>query len=167
MNRDFGMLLARSAIGLAFAAHGAQKAFGSFGGPGLKKAAGFFEGMGFKPGATYVSLAAYTEIGSGLLIAAGLGGPAGPAGLIGVMTVAGAGHLKDGFFVQNGGVEINVLYGAAALAFAMGGYGRYSLDAATGLDAALAHDKLIWAAVAAGVAGGLVILAQRESPPTT
>ena len=86
--------------------------------------------------------------------------------MIGVMTVAAkVAHAKNGFFAQNGGIELNVLYGAAALAFAMGGYGRYSVDAALGLDEALANDALVWAAVALGAVGGVVALSRREAPP--
>jgi putative oxidoreductase len=79
MSHDLGLLAARLAFGLSFAAHGAQKAFGWFGGPGPQGAAGFMESLGFKPGSTYASAASYNEIGSGLLIALGLGGPLGPA----------------------------------------------------------------------------------------
>ena len=82
------------------------------------------------------------------------------------MTVAAkVAHAKNGFFAQAGGIEINVLYGAAALAFAMGGYGRYSLDAALGIDEALANDAFAWVAVAAGAAGAVFALSRREAPP--
>ncbi len=42
---DVGLLV----LGIIFAAHGAQKLFGSFGGPGLKGTAGFHEQLGIKP----------------------------------------------------------------------------------------------------------------------
>ena len=165
MNRDFGLLLARGAIGLSFAAHGTQKAFGWFEGPGPVAAAGFLENLGFKPGARYAALTAYSEIVSGLLITLGLGAPAGPAAMIGVMLVAAqTAHVKNGFFAQKGGVEINVLYSGAALAFAMGGYGRYSLDAVFGVDEALANERFVWAAVAGGVLGGVLALSRRAKP---
>jgi putative oxidoreductase len=165
MLRDFGMLLARATIGLAFASHGAQKAFGSFDGPGPAGAAGIMESLGFKPGSRYAALSSYTELGSGLLVAAGLGGPIGPAALIGVMVVAQASvHAKNGFFAQKGGVELGVIYSAAALATTMGGYGRLSLDAIFGLDEPLENDALTAAILVGGALGGVLALAQREKP---
>jgi putative oxidoreductase len=165
MLRDFGTLLARATIGLAFASHGAQKAFGTFDGPGPAGAAGIMESLGFKPGPRYAALSSYTELGSGLLIAAGLGGPIGPAALIGVMVVAQASvHAKNGFFAQKGGVELGVIYSAAALAIAMGGYGRLSLDATFGLDEPLENDALAAAILVGGALGGVLALAQREKP---
>jgi putative oxidoreductase len=165
MLRDLGMLLARATVGLAFASHGAQKAFGSFDGPGPAGAAGIMESLGFKPGSRYAALSSYTELGSGLLIAAGLGGPVGPAALVSVMIVAQASvHAKNGFFAQKGGVELGVIYSAAALAIAMSGYGRLSLDALFGLDEPLENDALVAAILAGGALGGLLALAQREKP---
>jgi putative oxidoreductase len=165
MLRDIGMLLARASVGLAFASHGAQKAFGSFDGPGPAGAAGIMESLGFKPGPRFAALSSYTELGSGLLIAAGLGGAVGPAALISVMVVAQTSvHAKNGFFAQKGGIELGVIYSAAALAIAMGGYGRLSLDALFGLDEPLENDALVVAVLGGGVLGGILALAQREKP---
>ena len=47
---SIGMLILRLVVGLTFAAHGAQKLFGWFGGPGLSNTGGFFELLGFVPG---------------------------------------------------------------------------------------------------------------------
>jgi putative oxidoreductase len=165
MLRDLGMLLARATVGLAFASHGAQKAFGSFEGPGPTGAAGMMESLGFKPGPRFAALSSYTELGSGLLLAAGLGGPIAPAAIISVMVVAQASvHAKNGFFAQKGGVELGVIYSAAVLAIAMGGYGRLSLDALFGLDEPLENDALVFAVLAGGALGGILALAQREKP---
>src|SRR5437016_14341125 len=43
---DLGLLLLRLTLGTVFLAHGAQKAFGSFGGPGFGGGAGFIGRMG-------------------------------------------------------------------------------------------------------------------------
>lgn len=170
MLRDIGTLLARGTLGLSFAAHGSQKAFGWFEGPGPQGAAGFMESLRFKPGARYAKLSSYTEIASGLLVALGLGGPLGPAMMISVMFVAQLSvHAKNGFFAQNGGVELGTIYSAAALALAMSGYGRLSLDDVLALDGAV-DERLIWAALLGGVAGGALVLAQRgpeEAPPVS
>jgi putative oxidoreductase len=166
MLRDLGMLLARATVGLAFASHGAQKAFGSFDGPGPAGAAGIMESLGFKPGARFAALSSYTELASGLLLAAGLGGPLAPAAIVSVMVVAQSSvHAKNGFFAQKGGVELGVIYSAAAVAVAMSGYGRLSLDALLGLDEPLENDALVWATLAGGALVGVLTLAQREKPP--
>jgi threonine dehydratase len=57
-----------------------------------------------------------------------------------------------------------VIYSAAALAIAMGGYGRLSLDALFGLDEPLENDALVVAVLGGGVLGGILALAQREKP---
>ncbi|MBV8423566.1 MAG: DoxX family membrane protein, partial [Candidatus Eremiobacteraeota bacterium] len=43
---DLALLIVRVVIGLGFAAHGAQKLFGWFGGYGLAGTGGFFESIG-------------------------------------------------------------------------------------------------------------------------
>jgi putative oxidoreductase len=164
---DLGLLAARLAIGLAMVAHGAQKAFGWFGGPGPQGAAGFMESLGFKPGSRYGPMASYNEIVGGSLIALGFGGPIGPAIVISQMLVAGATvHLKNGFFVTSGGVEVPVVYSAAALALASSGYGSLSLDHAFGFDQKLSHPILKTLVLAGGIAAGWSVLGMREvSPP--
>jgi putative oxidoreductase len=72
---DAGILIARLIVGLAIAAHGAQKLFGWFGGHGLKGTAGFFESLGFRPGIFFALAAGLGELGGGLLTAAGFLGP--------------------------------------------------------------------------------------------
>lgn len=163
---DLLLLGARLAVGLGLAAHGAQKAYGWFEGPGPDGAAGFFESVGFKPGKAMAEAAAYDEIVAGLLIAVGLGGPIGPAALIANQAVAGTSvHAKNGFFAADGGVEVNVLYSAAALAFASKGYGRLSLDAVIGAEKTLHHPVLKTLGLAAALAGAYAILGQRDLGP--
>ncbi len=164
---DLGLLTARLALGLSIASHGAQKAFGWFAGPGPAGAAGFMESLGFKPGAQYAQAASYTEIGSGLAIALGLGGPLGPAGLLSTMLVAQTTvHAKNGFFAQQNGIELGLVYGAGALALASSGYGNLSLDRAFGLHDKLGHPLFTTLAVAGGLAAGTLILGRRDlSPP--
>ena len=161
MLRDIGILLARSTLGLSFAAHGTQKAFGWFEGPGLAGAAGLMESLRFKPGARYAKLSSYTEIAAGVLVTLGLGGPLGPSMMTSVMLVAQLSvHAKNGYFAQKGGVELGTIYAAAALALAMSGYGRLSLDEVLALDGAI-DERIIWATLLGSAAGGALILAQR------
>jgi putative oxidoreductase len=168
MLRDIGLLLARGTIGLGFAAHGSQKAFGWFEGPGAHGAAGIMESLGFRPGTRYAKLSSATEIVAGLLVTLGFGGPVGPALVLSVMLVAQVTvHAKNGFFAQKGGVELGALYAAGVLALAMCGYGRLSIDEALALDGAI-DERLIWAALLGGLVGGAAMLGQREpgeAPP--
>jgi putative oxidoreductase len=154
------------AVGGGMAAHGAQKALGWFEGPGPEKAAAMMHGLGFRPGETYAKLAAWNEIASGLAIAAGLGGPAGPAALISTMIVAQESvHRKNGFFAQNGGIELGVVYSAAALALAAGDFGNLSLDAAFGMRERLTHPVLTALTLTGGVAAAYLILNSRNLTP--
>lgn len=160
-----GLLVVRLVLGLLMAAHGAQKLLGWFGGPGLDATAGFFEQIGFRPGRRFAALAAGTEIASGVLVAVGLLGPVGPALMLSVMIVAAVSvHWRHGVFAQRNGIEVALLYGAAAFALGLTGPGLLSLDAALGI-ATLWTTRLAVAALAIGIVGGIVNLAARRPAP--
>lgn len=126
---DAALLFVRLVVGLSLAAHGAQKLFGWFGGYGLAGTGGFFEKLGFRPGRVFAFFAAAGEVGGGLLMVLGLGGALGPATLVMVMLVAiFTVHITKGFFITNGGWELNSAYIAGAVAIAYAGNGAYSLD---------------------------------------
>ena len=157
-----GLLVARVVIGLLMAAHGTQKLFGWFGGYGLKVTGEFFAQLGFPAGHTFAMLAAVTEVASGLLVALGLFGPVGPALMISVMIVAAITvHWEHGLFAQNNGIELPLLYGTAALAIALTGYGIYSLDAALGLQS-LFTPRVTLTILALGIVGGFANVALRR-----
>jgi putative oxidoreductase len=159
---DAGLFLARLVFGVLMAAHGSQKLFGWFGGYGLKGTAGFFEGLGFRPGRLFVTAASVSEIGGGLLVALGLLEPIGAALMLSVMIVAaGSVHWNHGLFAATNGIEVPLLYGAAATALALTGPGAYSLDAALGLTS-LWTPAITWAALAVAVVGGFANLALRR-----
>lgn len=150
------------------AAHGAQKALGWFGGPGPEKAAEMMHGLGFRPGTTYAPLASWNEIASGVLIALGLGGPIGPSMMISGMIVAQQSvHVKNGFFAQQGGIEVPFIYSAAALTFAASDFGTLSLDQVLGTRQTLRHPFLFALTLAGGVAGAMVVLNGRDTSPET
>jgi putative oxidoreductase len=160
---DAGLLLARMVFGLLMAAHGTQKLFGWFGGYGLAGTAGFFESLGFRPGRFFAAAAAGAELAAGLLVALGLLGPLGPALIVSVMIVAMATvHWPHGLFAQNNGIEMPLLYSAAAAALALTGPGAYSLDAALGLSW---PQGVAWIALALGVLAGFANLAIRKTAP--
>ena len=157
------LLIVRLVVGLGFAAHGAQKLFGWFGGYGLAGTGGFFEGLGFKPGKLFAGAAGAGELLGGLLLALGFGGPIGSMLIISVMVVAIlAVHLSNGFFAPNG-IELPLLYAALAVTFAFVGFGAYSLDAALGWTGVWTP-ALAWLFVGLGIVGGLLNLAARRKP---
>jgi putative oxidoreductase len=167
---DIALIIVRLVIGLGLAAHGAQKLFGWFGGYGLAGTGGFFEGLGFRPGKLFAAAAGLGEVGGGLLIALGIGGALGPALLVMVMLVAIATvHITKGFFVSNGGWELNAAYISVALLLAFTGFGAYSLDRALGLTV-LTEPRQAWIALGAAVVLALLnLLARRPtaSPQAT
>src|SRR5437773_3694694 len=54
---DLGVLALRLVLGAVFLGHGAQKAFGAFGGPGFAGATGFVGSLGFRPARVWAALA--------------------------------------------------------------------------------------------------------------
>ena len=160
---DTGLLLARMVVGLVMAAHGAQKAFGWFGGYGLAGTGGFMESLGFRPGRLFAAAAAGSEIAGGLLLALGWLGPLGPALIISVMIVAIATvHWTHGLFAQNNGIEVPLLYGVTSAAIALIGYGAYSLDALLSLTWS---PEVVYVVLALGIVGGFANLAIRKTAP--
>jgi putative oxidoreductase len=151
---DLALLVLRLVVGLTFAAHGAQKLFGAFGGHGIDGTAGSFEQIGLRPGKLHAWAAALAEFGGGLAIALGIVVPIPAAALIAVMTAAVITvHLKNGFFATNRGYELNLVLAAALFALAGIGAGGWSLDEAlniniTGTDWALGT-------LGAGLVGGI------------
>jgi len=162
---DLGLLVVRVIFGLIFAAHGAQKLFGWFGGYGLAGTGGFMETLGFRPGKTFATAAALGEFFGGLLLLLGFLGPVGPALMISVMTVAMITvHRKNAFFVATNGIEHPLMFTAAALGLALTGPGRYSLDAALGTTS-WETPRWTWIILILGIVGGFLNLALRRQPP--
>ncbi|HLB08247.1 MAG TPA: DoxX family protein [Gemmatimonadaceae bacterium] len=161
-----GLLLARLLVGLLMAGHGAQKLLGWFGGPGIAGAGAYFEQLGFRPGRFFATVASATEILSGVLVALGLFGPVGPALMLSVMIVAAVSvHWKNGLWAQGGGIELSLFYGTVAVALALTGFGRYSLDSLLGLQS-LYTPALAFVALAVGIFGGVGNLLARRPVAT-
>ena len=151
---EIGFLVLRLIVGLGFAAHGAQKLFGAFGGHGIEGTAGFFEQLGLRPGRRHAWAAGMAEFLGGLLIALGLVTPFAAAALIAVMTAAVLTvHLPNGFFIMSNGYEYNLVLAAVVFALAGVGAGDWSLDNVFGLD--LAGTAWALGALGAGILGGL------------
>jgi putative oxidoreductase len=129
-----GLLILRLVIGLTLAAHGTQKLFGWFGGPGMTGWTQAVARLRIRPAQPWAWVAALSEFGGGLLLAAGLLSPLGNLAIAGAMLVAIATvHLPRGFFVTKGGYEFNVALIGAVAALALTGPGAYSLDAVLGV----------------------------------
>jgi putative oxidoreductase len=157
---SLGLLIARMVVGPLMAAHGAQKLLGWFGGYGLNATGEFMTQLGFAPGRKFAAAASITEIASGLLITFGFLGPVGPAMMLSVMIVAAVTvHLRNGVFAATNGIELPLLYAAAAIGFGLTGFGQYSLDGALGLVEQLPP---AWLVLSAGAIGGFANLALRR-----
>jgi putative oxidoreductase len=163
---SIGLLVVRLVVGLVMAAHGASKLLGWFGGYGLHGTGEFFAQAGFQPGLAFAAAASLTEIISGLLVAVGFLGPIGPALMVSVMIVATlAVHWGQGLFAPKG-IELPLLYGAAAFGLALTGFGEYSVDALLGF-AGRWSIGFTWIVLVLGAAGGLLNLALRRRPTVT
>ncbi|MCU1361955.1 MAG: putative rane protein [Ilumatobacteraceae bacterium] len=160
---DFGVLVLRLAFGLSMAYHGYNK----FSGPGgLTGTAGWFGSIGMKWPKWQARLAASTEVGAGLLLAAGLLTPLAAAGMIGIMVVAiWVAHWKIGYFMfkPGGGWEYCAAIIAASFVIGTVGPGKYSLDHAFGIDWTGWTGCIITAVV--GFGGGLAQLGLSYRPP--
>ena len=134
MFANVALLALRLTLGAVFLGHGAQKAFGAFGGPGFAAASGFIGSLGLRPARFWTVLAVGGELLAGLLFLLGLLTPVAGLLVLGTMAVAIAKvHGPKGFFVQNGGYEYNLVLIIAALAVTLVGPGAFSLDHLLGL----------------------------------
>jgi putative oxidoreductase len=131
---DLAPLIVRLAQGSLMAGHGAQKLFGSFGGPGLEGTSGFMEMLGMRPGRPWAYLAGLSEFGGGVLTALGLLNPLGPLGVIGAMAMATRkAHWGKPVWVTEGGAELPLLNIAVSTALMIREPDRYSLDRVLGI----------------------------------
>lgn len=161
---DTALLVVRVTFGVFFALHGLNKVRG-----GLAGTARWFAGIGMKWPTWQARLAAATEIGAGLALAAGLLTPLAAAGMVGTMVVATwAAHRDNGFFIFNEGQGWEYCVSIAVVAAALGtlGPGRYSLDHALGLSlhSALSGWSGAVIAVGLGVGAGVLQLATSYRP---
>lgn len=117
---DYALLTARVVAGVIFAAHGAQKLFGAFGGPGLEKTVEMLGPVGYP--------VVIGEFFGGLGLIVGFLSRFSAAALI--VTMAGAiatVHGKNGFFLQGGGFEYNLALIGLLAPTLLAGPGRYAV----------------------------------------
>ena len=124
-------LALRVPVGIIFAAHGAQKLFGWFGGYGLDGTGQFFGSIGLNPGYLMALLAGLAEFLGGLALVAGvLVRPAAAALAFTMLVAIFAVHFSKGFFMSSGGYEYALALFAASVALLLSGGGRLSVDRA-------------------------------------
>lgn len=119
----------RLGAGVIFAAHGAQKLFGWFGGYGLEGTGGWMESIGLAPGVLMAALAGGAEFFGGLLLIAGLA--VRPAALVLAITMLVAivtVHLQNGLFMSNNGYEFGLALLVISVALLVRGAGSLSVD---------------------------------------
>jgi putative oxidoreductase len=142
---NLGLFVLRVLGGVTLALHGIQKFRG-----GLEGVGRWFDSEGLHPGRTHALVAASSETGGGLLLAAGLLTPLASMAVIGTMTVAGyVGHRKNGFFSVRNGWEYTFILATIAASLAATGPGEWSVDNAAGIE----WNGVVWFVVA--VVGGL------------
>ncbi|WP_374962385.1 DoxX family protein [Spongiibacter tropicus] len=129
-NAGFAALVLRVPIGLILAAHGAQKLFAWFGGYGLEGTGQWMASIGLEPGYLMALMAGSAEFFGGLALAIGL--LTRPAALLTAFTMLIAifsVHIDNGLFMSNNGYEYALTLLVAAVALAIQGGGRFSVDA--------------------------------------
>ena len=122
-------LALRIPVGIIFAAHGAQKLFGWFGGYGLDGTGQWMASIGLAPGVLMALLAGSAEFFGGLALIFGL--LVRPASVVLAFTMVVAilsVHIGNGLFMSNNGYEFGLALLAASAALAIGGGGRASVD---------------------------------------
>ena len=130
-NSSSAALILRVLVGAIFAAHGAQKLFGWFGGYGLEGTGQYFDSIGLNPGYLMALLAGAAEFFGGLALILGLlVRPAAAALAFAMLIAIFAVHLGNGFFMDKGGYEYALALLAASLSLMFSGAGRISVDRA-------------------------------------
>jgi putative oxidoreductase len=128
-NNSFSALALRLPLGIIFAAHGAQKLFGWFGGYGLEGTGQWMASIGLEPGVFLAALSGSAEFFGGLLLILGL--LTRPSALVLAVTMVVAifsVHINNGLFMSNNGYEFGLALLAGAVSLLISGGGRASAD---------------------------------------
>lgn len=143
---EYGLLALRLVLGLMLAAHGAQKLLD------LRTTAAGFAHLRYRAPLVFALIAGLTELGAGLLFAAGFLTPLAALGLTAIMINAAAvAHWRAGFWNHKGGFEFNLLILAVAVAVVTTGPGAFSLDALLGWTGAFTGPLWALAVLALGI----------------
>jgi putative oxidoreductase len=138
----------RAVVGGTMIAHGVRH------GRTLDGTAGWFGSIGFRQPRLQAAASAVVEVGAGAALVVGAATPLAASAVVGTMGVAARTvHAPNGFFVMKDGYEYVLNLGAASVALAALGPGRFSVDRALGLDERLNGRQR------AGLAAGLGLVA--------
>lgn len=130
-NAGWGALALRIPVGIIFAAHGAQKLFGWFGGHGLEGTGQWMASIGLAPGYLMALLAGSAEFFGGLALIIGLlVRPAAAVLAIAMLVAIFSVHIGNGLFMSNNGYEFGLALLAVSVSLMLSGAGRASIDAA-------------------------------------
>lgn len=133
-----GLLLLRVVTGLVFFMHGWQKLVDD----GISTTQANFDAMGAPMPDITAPIVTFVELIGGVLLM--LGALTAIAGILLAIDMVAAFfivHVENGFFVMNGGFELVLLLGAAALTLVIAGPGSYSVDAMLGLPGMRKFDR--------------------------
>ncbi|MEV6508784.1 DoxX family protein [Streptomyces sp. NPDC051642] len=156
------LLLVRVVVGLIMIMHGLNHWRG---GGRIEGTARWFTGLGLRQGVLQAWASVLTEVGAGVLLVLGLLTPLACAAVISVMLVAGLlAHRPNGFFVFKDGYEYVLTLAVVALALAVLGPGRWSLDHAAGIDLTGWTGSGIALGAAVAATGGLLGTFWRPEP---
>ncbi|MDJ0393991.1 DoxX family protein [Rhodococcus sp. G-MC3] len=136
--RDIATLIARVGLGIVFIAHGWQKLNTN----GLDATKAGFEGMGVPLPQASAYFATFVELVGGVALVLGIFTPI--VGILLFLDMLGAFlfvHYELGVFVSDGGYELVVALGVAALLLAAVGGGRFSLDGVFGSKTSFAKSR--------------------------
>jgi putative oxidoreductase len=128
-NNSYSALALRLPLGIIFAAHGAQKLFGWFGGYGLEGTGQWMASIGLEPGVLLAALSGSAEFFGGLFLIIGL--LTRPSALVLAVTMVVAifsVHINNGLFMSNNGYEFGLALLAGAVSLLISGGGRASAD---------------------------------------
>jgi len=128
-NNSHSALALRLPLGIIFAAHGAQKLFGWFGGYGLEGTGQWMASIGLEPGVFLAALSGSAEFFGGLFLIFGL--LVRPTALVLAVTMVVAilsVHISNGLFMSNNGYEFGLALLAGAISLLISGGGRASVD---------------------------------------
>ena len=128
-NSSIAGLILRVPVGIIFVAHGAQKLFGWFGGYGLEGTGQWLASIGLEPGYLMALLAGSAEFFGGIALIIGLlTRPAAAVTAFAMLVAIFSVHFSNGLLLSNNGYEYALVLFAAAVAMAVQGAGRYSVD---------------------------------------
>lgn len=121
-------LVLRLGLGIMFVAHGLQMVFGMFKGPGVAGFSKMLSDMPLLPPLVWSYMASYTCLVGGACLILGLFTRIAIIPLFIFMAVAAVKvHLKNGFFMMNGGYEYNFIILSALIALFILGAGKIGI----------------------------------------